>query len=201
MKLPGALLLGLSAGLAAACLAGSGVRGDEWYGQHLVLLQDWEKKIYARLSPEGRLRFQTLFWDSRDEDSQLEFWDRLEYVRTVYKIESARNPWSTDRGRVYLLNGPPQEISFQALPGIRPLYSNDPGYDDALGIATEVWSYYYRNRFVRYIFTGRRLQQQVYLNTDVRNLENENRQAYFGIAIEPEEYRNEVIALLEKFRR
>lgn len=204
MKRRGAFAIFMSAMVLSLMLAGcaqfkSPLR-DEWYSQHHFIMGDWEKKIYGQLSADRRLEFQKIFWDSRDPESQLEFWDRLEYVRTVYKVESPQQPWNTDRGRIYLLNGPPQEISFQAPPGIKPLYVGDPGYDDALGIAVEVWSYHYRHRFARYIFKGRRLQQEAYLNADVRDMERENRRVFFGVTLDSESYRNDLMGLLQKFK-
>ncbi len=193
--------------MAAGCAVFVSPMRDEWYSQHYFIMQDWEKKIYNQLSPEGRVEFQQVFWESRDEDSHLEFGDRMEYVLTVYQIENKGQPWNTDRARVYLLNGIPFEISFRGSETqAKSMPRSDSEFEDIQTRQDEVWSYLYRNRFVYYIFRFAppnqwRLLQTVYSDTYIGRLENNNREVLFGVVTDKEQYKLDLESLLEKYKR
>ena len=46
----------------------------------------------------------------------------------------------------------------------------------------------------------RLLLQHVYLNPAVRELEKESREVFFGVTVDAESYRNDLLALLEEFK-
>lgn len=85
---------------------------DKWYAKHYIIMQGFEWKIYKELSPAGRKQLQELFWKVRDPRAQVTFTSRLDYVMKNFKKENFHRPWSTDRGRIYLLNGNPAEIRY-----------------------------------------------------------------------------------------
>jgi GWxTD domain-containing protein len=92
-----------------------------------------ERKIFLELPESGRDDFIEEFWDRRDPDpdtARNEF--RLEYEDRVAKAEAmfhgeGRPGWKTDRGRIFILFGPPHE---------RLTYPMD-----SAGFCREVWYY------------------------------------------------------------
>lgn len=94
-----------------------------------------ERKVYKELqTSEERVRFIDTFWARRDptpetpeNEYQLEHYRRLTYVNTFFR--AGRPGWRTDRGRIYILLGPPNHID------------SDPMGRHAHQFPTEVWSY------------------------------------------------------------
>lgn len=137
---------------------------DEWYAKHYIIMQGFEWKVYKELSPASRIQFQELFWEVRDPDSRLIFSDRLDYVMENFKKESYSRPWTTDRGRIFLLNGNPAEIryvdntdlgsiavvsSITAAEGGRNV---DRSKEDIAARMSEVWFYPHRGNYITYQF-------------------------------------------------
>jgi GWxTD domain-containing protein len=92
-----------------------------------------ERKIFLELPDTGKDSFIEEFWKRRDPDSdternefRVEYEDRLEKARSLFRGEG-RPGWLTDRGRIYILFGPPSE---------RLTYPMD-----ATGFCREVWYY------------------------------------------------------------
>src|SRR5512136_1658880 len=106
----GAMILSVLAGAAAATAAIP--KKDTWYTEHYMIMQDFERKLYRDLSEEGRKGFQDLFWAARTGEARAKYKARMEFVTKNYKTENKRQPWNTDRGRTYLLNGPPASIDY-----------------------------------------------------------------------------------------
>lgn len=93
------------------------------------IITDDERATFARLSnDEERERFIELIWKLRDptpDTEENEFKDEY-YRRVTYANEhfSAGKPgWLTDRGHIYIVWGPPDEIESHASGG---LYNRDP---------------------------------------------------------------------------
>jgi GWxTD domain-containing protein len=132
---------------------------DVWYTQHYMIMQDFERKLYRDLSPEGRKGFQDLFWAARSSDARAKFQARMEYVIKNFWKENSKQPWNTDRGRTYLLNGAPasidydQNVSFAGtmLPG--QVADNAPRSGEDVGANRgEIWVYPYDKYFIKYTF-------------------------------------------------
>ncbi len=72
-----------------------------------------EVKIFKSLeSPESKRKFLFNFWKRRSKekpDFKTEYYQRVEYANEHFKI-SGKPGWATDRGRVYILYGPPSNI-------------------------------------------------------------------------------------------
>jgi GWxTD domain-containing protein len=72
----------------------------------------------AKLSVNGKRRFLTEFWQRRDPDpatpqnqARESFYQWIQYANEHYREGGRSRPgWKTDRGRVYLRNGPPDEV-------------------------------------------------------------------------------------------
>jgi GWxTD domain-containing protein len=169
---------------------------DIWYTQHYTIMQNFERKLYRDLSAEGRQGFQELFWAHRTAEARGKFQVRMDYVMKNFKPENRNQPWNTDRGRVYLLNGAPasvdydQNVSFNAqflMPGQT---SDQPGRssEDLGANRAEIWVYPYDQYFIKYTFAFIQPNQwritQATGNRYLGELENFNKTATFGIVDE-----------------
>lgn len=92
-----------------------------------------ERKIFLELPETGKDGFIEEFWKRRDPDTdternefKVEYEDRLEKAGSLFRGEG-RPGWQTDRGRIYILFGPPSE---------RLTYPMD-----TTGYCREVWHY------------------------------------------------------------
>jgi GWxTD domain-containing protein len=190
-----ALAAALFTVLPAAASAAAIPRKDIWYTQHYMIMQDFERKLYRDLSEEGRKGFQELFWAARTSDARAKFLARMDFVTKNYKTENKKQPWNTDRGRVYLLNGPPasvdydQNISFTTtmLPG-QVADSTSRSNEDVGGNRAEIWVYPYDTFFIKYTFYFVQPNQwRITQTTGSRylgELENYNKTVTFGIVDE-----------------
>ncbi len=92
-----------------------------------------ERKIFLELPDSGRDDFIKEFWKRRDPDPEternefkIEYEDRVTKAGTLFHGEG-RPGWQTDRGRIFILFGPPSE---------RLTYPMD-----AAGYCREIWYY------------------------------------------------------------
>jgi GWxTD domain-containing protein len=101
-----------------------------------VIAASGELSAYDRgLSPPAKRRFLTEFWRRRDptpdtpeNETRQGFYQHVAYANKTYREGGGARPgWKSDRGRVYLRNGPPEE-TWQ-----RPQHAEAPPY--------EVWRY------------------------------------------------------------
>ncbi len=99
---------------------------EDFYQRARYLFTKNERKIFKNLgTPERRREFIRYFWEIRDPDpltEENEFKEeierRFEFV-SEYLREAGRPGWETDRGRIYLVLGPPDRID----PNV---YTEDP---------------------------------------------------------------------------
>ena len=131
---------------------------DVWYTQHYIIMQDFERKLYRDLSADGRKGFQDLFWEARTPEARGKFKVRLDFVIKNFWKENSKQPWNTDRGRTYLLNGPPASIDYDQnvnfgmlLPG-QVADNASRSTEDVGGNRAEVWVYAYDQYFIQYTF-------------------------------------------------
>ena len=131
---------------------------DVWYTQHYIIMQDFERKLYRDLSADGRKGFQDLFWAARTPEARGKFRVRLDFVIKNFWKENSKQPWNTDRGRTYLLNGPPASIDYDQnvnfgmlLPG-QVADNASRSTEDVGGNRAEVWVYAYDQYFIQYTF-------------------------------------------------
>lgn len=152
----------LMCGFFAACGLNMLPSKDSWYAQHYFIMQDFERKIYGELSDPGRLEFQKFFWSMRTPNQKIEFDRRIAYCNDAFRRENFKQPWNTDRARVYLLNGSPASIDYvqnndwvsQGSVGGRGVSStNERLGEDIQANTLEAWSYPYNQYIVVYGFT------------------------------------------------
>ena len=201
----GAIVLSLLSGAAGAS---AGIpKKDVWYTQHYMIMQDFERKLYRDLSEEGRKGFQDLFWAARTALARAKFKTRMEFVSINYKTENRNQPWNTDRGRTYLLNGPPASIDYDQRVDLASIgaLSGPPrdvasSNEDVAANRAEVWTYPHEAFFIRYTFYFVQPNQwRITQTTGSRylgDLEKINKTVTFGI-VDEAKYKAD-LALLDK---
>lgn len=133
---PALIILGLAA-LASCRLANIERKLTPPYGDFLskvrYIITGEERKIFLELPDSGKDAFIEGFWKRRDpqpdtepNEFKIEYEDRLTRATTLFHGEG-RPGWQTDRGRIYILFGPPHE---------RLTYPMD-----ASGYCREIWYY------------------------------------------------------------
>ena len=103
-----------------------------------LILNHNEADLYDGLDTDGRMRFYTAYWLGAPEQRQ-QFEERCEESERY--SNDYRESWETDRGRVYVIYGPPDDIESEVFQGEHVPY--------------EIW-YYYEGRNDSFIFADRR---------------------------------------------
>ncbi len=103
---------------------------EKWLEEEVVyIISDRERDAFRNLISEAeRDAFIEAFWDRRDPESltpeneyRTEHYRRIEYANTQLGRETAMPGWMTDRGRIYIQLGEPEErTTFTSLPGLYP---------------------------------------------------------------------------------
>lgn len=119
---------------------------DTLYGPLVYLMTESEQGVFPTLSAEGKRGYLRQFWAKRDptpntprNEAQEDYYGRIaDANRRFREGGSAQIPgWRTDRGRVFLKYGPPDEVLARPLAGMANPY--------------EVWKYT-RGRPLKYVF-------------------------------------------------
>ncbi len=110
-----------------------GPEDAEFVSRVRYILTSEERKIFLEMPLSERTAFKTEFWARRDPDPDTpvnefrdEYFKRMARATELFFGEG-REGWLTDRGRIYILFGPPGE---------RLTYPMDPG-----GYCRETWYY------------------------------------------------------------
>lgn len=101
-----------------------------YYDQIKYIASQTEKQLYKTLDPQGKQDFLLQFWKSRDPDPatpENEFMEAY-FAHIHYCETNFKNGINSDRGRIYLLYGPPMDIR---------RYASSGGYDKPV----EIWTY------------------------------------------------------------
>jgi GWxTD domain-containing protein len=79
------------------------------------LISKQERKAFLNLAPSERQAFIEDFWKKRDPDPftdenefRKEYFDRIEEANRLFHESGSHNGWLTDRGRIFILLGPPE---------------------------------------------------------------------------------------------
>ena len=101
-----------------------------WYVEEVAyLITDREKRVFLELTSERqRTAFADAFWRKRDHNPSTpenefreEHYTRLDHVNNWFGRDTFRQGWQTDRGRYYILLGPPRSIqNYEARDEIYP---------------------------------------------------------------------------------
>ncbi len=213
MKKSNFVVLALLVVFVASCSLQMLPSRDPWYAKHYFIMQNYERETYKKLSDEGRQEFQKLFWQARQPLAKEQFDERISYIERIYKSENRSQPWNTDRGRIYLLNGPPASIDYKqntdwvmtidTTTGQSGSQMTDRSKEDIQATTAEVWTYPYDKYFVYYIFTFAppstwKLSPSTYQNNPyLEGLETLNKDLIFGVVNE-EEYKDQLSGLAQK---
>ena len=109
-----------SAGLAAAATRPLSPQHKKWLEEEVVyLISDDEKKLFRSLPTEAeRDRFIENFWLARDptpatpeNEFKDEHYRRIEYANQYFSEGRGHTGWRTDRGRMYIVLGKPQQVT------------------------------------------------------------------------------------------
>lgn len=117
-------------------------------GQFRLILSETERGVFDSLDEEAGRRFYSAYWQN-SPDQREAFEQRCEEAERRYS-NPYRESWETDRGRVYIIYGPPDDIEAVSFQGEQVPY--------------EIWYYYGRGneRFVFADRTGTGLYEQVF---------------------------------------
>jgi len=122
---------------------------EDWIkGEVRYLITEEERSVYDRLTTlEERERFIEEFWRRRDPDPQTsenefreEFYRRIAYANENFGAGMAG--WLTDRGRIYVLYGPPTRRDPYPMGGRYQKAANQGG-DTITTFPFEIWEYDY----------------------------------------------------------
>jgi GWxTD domain-containing protein len=124
---------------------------DTVYLPLVYLMTSQEQGAYPGLTLEGKRRWLRLFWNRRDptpgtprNEAQEDYYRRIEEANRRYREGGAAQipGWRTDRGRIFIKYGPPDEVLNRPQAGsTRPF---------------EVWKYT-RTRSLKYVFLDQTL--------------------------------------------
>jgi GWxTD domain-containing protein len=88
---------------------------EEFLSKVRYIITREEKKIFLELPKSEKEEFREEFWTSRDPDPSTEenefkktYFDRIDKANDLF-VSEGRPGWLTDRGRIYILFGPPME--------------------------------------------------------------------------------------------
>lgn len=92
------------------------VEMDDEFDKAKYIATNEEKDIYKNLNREGKIDFLVEFWSKRDNDQttpqneyKLHYFQLVEYADANFRTKF-KEGWKTDRGRVLLVYGQPDEI-------------------------------------------------------------------------------------------
>ncbi len=122
---------------------------DKWLNEDvLYIISPEEKEVFRKLTTvEEKERFIEQFWARRDPDPRtpenefkIEHYRRIAYANK--KFSSGMPGWMTDRGRIYIAFGPPDEVESHVSGGQyqRPFHE---GGGSTAAFPFEIWRYRY----------------------------------------------------------
>lgn len=99
---------------------------QEWFSKVRYTITSEERKLFLELPSSEREKFKEEFWKKRDPDPEteenefkIEYYNRIDYANRHF-IGGGRAGYLQDRGRIYILFGPPTQIF--RYPGRTPPY-------------------------------------------------------------------------------
>jgi GWxTD domain-containing protein len=117
---------------------------NEYFGPIRYLCSKDEAKIFTKLDINGKRNFLKSFWKLRDPDpstavneKKIQFSQLIEYANSNFSM-SSKPGWKSDRGRILLIYGKPDEIERNPL---------GPHYKEH-----EIWRYYNVEGGVEFVF-------------------------------------------------
>ena len=122
---------------------------DYYFEQVKYIAQKDEKKLFKKLDLEGKRNFLNNFWTTRDpnpattiNERKKEYHELLDYANQYFSL-GKRQGWKTDRGRVLLVYGKPDQVD---------RISSSPDLK-----AHQIWYYFELEGGVEFVFVDVRL--------------------------------------------
>ncbi len=88
---------------------------EDFINKVRYIISNKEKRLFLELPDEDKDEFIREFWEKRDPDPtteenefRMEYYNRIERANDIF-ISEGRPGWLTDRGRIYILFGPPMD--------------------------------------------------------------------------------------------
>ena len=107
----------------------------EWLSKVRYIITKKEKKIFLELPDSEKEKFKEEFWKKRDPDPsteenefKMEYFNRIERANELF-VSEGKPGWLTDRGRIFILFGPPSDRMTYPMGG------------DPYSYCREVWYY------------------------------------------------------------
>lgn len=160
---------------------------EEFFNKVRYIITKEESKIFLELLPSGRSKFIEEFWRRRDPTPDTErneykdaYFQRIDDANRLFR--GGRPGWLQDRGRIYILFGPPNERQTNPMGGRAiDVYVDPREMDESRRVATgekanEVWVYYnlfsslQRPHVVRLVFVDTHGTGDYKLTTNVDEL-------------------------------
>jgi GWxTD domain-containing protein len=120
---------------------------DEIYATMKIIMDTREKELYEQSGVEGKANVLHAFWLRNDPDPETaynefktDFYNRVQMANDLYRAEKL-DGWKTDRGRVLLQYGVPNNVERTESSQERKPF--------------EIWSYYGIQGGVEFIFVDR----------------------------------------------
>lgn len=127
---------------------------EPFFAKARLIMTKKELKLYKNLSgKESKEEFIKSFWKRRDPDPRtkinefkVEFYRRVNYSNYwFWKTKSSKKKgWNTDRGRIYIILGPPDHIVYRSGMGIDTEYWEGRRNRISKKWEEEIWYYYKR---------------------------------------------------------
>ena len=128
--------------LTVAGQAGPPANYKKWLEEEVnYIITRRERQVFLELKTDReRAIFVEAFWKQRDPDSNTgrnefreDHYRRLSYANEMFGRDTPRPGWRTDRGRIYIVLGPPINIEYyEDIMGVYPVqiwhYLGDPAY-------------------------------------------------------------------------
>lgn len=129
---------------------------SDWLNMDVAyIVTDAERRAFNSLqTDEERARFAEQFWERRnptpgspDNPFRIEHYRRIVYANAHFGTQTSIPGWKTDRGRIYIMFGPPDELDAHHSPAA----ADPPPYED--------WLYRYlegigSNVMIKFVDTG-----------------------------------------------
>lgn len=114
----------------------------KWLTEEVAyIITDRERADFMKLQTDAdRDRFIEDFWKRRSPEYKTEHYRRIAYANDRFATPSALPGWKTDRGRIYIQYGPPDEIDSHPSGGVytRP---SEQGGAQTVTYPFEMWKY------------------------------------------------------------